>query len=84
MTLATLAGSSTLALIIPPSLTLLVYAVTINESVLQLFMAGVFPGLLLALLFMLYVGIWAIINRKSMPAKDPELSFFQKKKCFDI
>ena len=63
---------------IPPSLTLIVYGVTINESVVQLFMAGVFPGLVLALLFMLYVGIWATINKKNMPPKDPELSFFQK------
>ena len=78
--IGTLAGSSTLGLMIPPSLTMIVYGVTINESVVQLFMAGVFPGLVLALLFMLYVGIWAIINRKSMPAKDPELSFFQKMK----
>jgi C4-dicarboxylate transporter DctM subunit len=78
LTIGTLAGSSTLGLMIPPSLTLIVYGVTINESVVQLFMAGVFPGLVLALLFMLYVGIWATINRKSMPAKDPELSLFEK------
>ena len=80
LTIGTLAGSSTLGLMIPPSLTLIVYGVTINESVVQLFMAGVFPGLVLALLFMLYVGIWATINRKSMPAKDPELSLFEKMK----
>ena len=78
LTIGTLAGSSTLGLMIPPSLTLIVYCVTINESVVQLFMAGVFPGLVLALLFMLYVGIWATINKKNMPLKDPELSFFQK------
>ena len=78
LTIGTLAGSSTLGLMIPPSLTLIVYCVTINESVVQLFMAGVFPGLVLALLFMLYVGIWATINKKNMPPKDPELSFFQK------
>ncbi|NQW07154.1 MAG: TRAP transporter large permease subunit [Candidatus Pelagibacter sp.] len=78
LTIGTLAGSSTLGLMIPPSLTLIVYGVTINESVVQLFMAGVFPGLVLALLFMLYVGIWATINKKNMPPKDPELSFFQK------
>ena len=78
LTIGTLAGSSTLGLMIPPSLTLIVYGVTINESVVQLFMAVVFPGLVLALLFMLYVGIWATINKKNMPPKDPELSFFQK------
>ena len=78
LTIGTFAGSSTLGLMIPPSLTLIVYGVTINESVVQLFMAGVFPGLVLALLFMLYVGIWATINKKDMPKKDPEISFYEK------
>jgi len=32
----------------------------------------------LALLFMLYVGIWATINKKDMPKKDPEISFYEK------
>ena len=45
MTIGTLAGSATLGLMIPPSLTLIVYGVTINESITQLFMAGIFPGL---------------------------------------
>jgi tripartite ATP-independent transporter DctM subunit len=78
MTIGTLAGSSTLGLMIPPSLTLIVYGVTINESVVQLFMAGILPGLVLALLFMGYVAVWATINRKKMPAKDPQISFIDK------
>ena len=78
MTIGTLAGSSTLGLMIPPSLTLIVYGVTINESVVQLFMAGILPGLVLALLFMGYVAVWATINRKKMPAKDPQISFMDK------
>ena len=41
MILGTLAGSATLGLMIPPSLTLIVYGVTINESITQLFMAGI-------------------------------------------
>ena len=63
---------------IPPSLTLIVYGVTINESVVQLFMAGILPGLVLALLFMGYVAVWATINRKKMPEKDPEIAFIDK------
>ena len=58
MILGTLAGSSTLGLMIPPSLTLIVYGVTINESITQLFMAGIVPGIVLATLFMSYVAIW--------------------------
>ena len=46
--IVTLSGAATLWLMIPPSLTLIVYGVTINESITQLFMAGVFPGLVLA------------------------------------
>ena len=65
---------------IPPSLTLIVYGVTINESIVQLFMAGILPGLVLAGLFMIYVGVWATINKKKMPPKDPQISFLEKVK----
>ena len=80
LTIGTLAGSATLGLMIPPSLTLIVYGVTINESIVQLFMAGILPGLVLAGLFMLYVGVWATINKKKMPPKDPQISFLEKVK----
>ena len=50
--IGTLAGAATLGLMIPPSLALIVYGVTVNESITQLFFAGVFPGLCLALMFM--------------------------------
>jgi len=57
MIFGTLAGSATLGLMIPPSLTLIVYGVTINESITQLFMAGLLPGIVLAAMFMSYVAI---------------------------
>ena len=82
MTIGTLAGSATLGLMIPPSLTLIVYGVTINESIVQLFMAGIFPGLVLALLFMTYVATWATINKSKMPEKDPQIPFIEKIKRF--
>ena len=80
MTIGTLAGSATLGLMIPPSLTLIVYGVTINESIIQLFMAGIFPGLVLAGLFMTYVGTWATFNKSKMPDKDPQISLLEKVK----
>ncbi len=80
MTIGTLAGSATLGLMIPPSLTLIVYGVTINESIIQLFMAGILPGLVLAGLFMTYVGTWATFNKNKMPKKDPQISFLEKAK----
>ena len=47
LVIGTLAGAATLGLMIPPSLTLIVYGVTINESITKLFLAGVLPGCLL-------------------------------------
>ncbi len=46
MSLGTLAGSGTLGLLIPPSIPMVVYAVTANVSVLQVFLGGFLPGLL--------------------------------------
>jgi C4-dicarboxylate transporter DctM subunit len=55
--IGTLAGAATLGLMIPPSLTLIVYGVTVNESITKLFMAGIIPGLVLAFMFMAYVAL---------------------------
>jgi C4-dicarboxylate transporter, DctM subunit len=68
MTVGTLAGAATLGLMIPPSLILIVYGVTINASITQLFMAGVLPGLVLAALFMLYVVGWHFLRPDQRPA----------------
>ncbi len=78
MTIGTLAGSATLGLMIPPSLILIVYGVTINESITKLFIAGVLPGLALALMFMAYVAVWSLVWRGDMPERDSEIGFLQK------
>lgn len=78
MILGTLVGASTLGLMIPPSLTLIVYGVTINESISKLFMAGVFPGLVLAGLFMGYIAVWSFVRRHEVPPKETRMSFGQK------
>lgn len=63
MILGTLAGAGTLGLLIPPSIILIIYGVTVNESIVKLFMAGVVPGALLALLFMGYLVTWSLLNK---------------------
>jgi len=75
MTIGTLAGAATLGLMIPPSLTLIVYGVSINESITKLFMAGIFPGLVLAGLFMLYIMGWHFLRPDERPEKEPSMSF---------
>ncbi|MGI9401799.1 MAG: TRAP transporter large permease [Rhizobiaceae bacterium] len=78
MIIGTLAGAATLGLMIPPSLTLIVYGVTINESISKLFFAGILPGLVLAGMFMAYVAITSKVSRNWNPAKEPPLSFSQR------
>ncbi|MFT4730179.1 MAG: C4-dicarboxylate transporter DctM subunit [Granulosicoccus sp.] len=78
MVIGTLAGAATLGLMIPPSLTLIVYGVTINESIRKLFLAGVLPGLVLALMFMGYVAIMSKVSKNFNPDPEPYMSFGQK------
>ena len=78
MVIGTLAGAATLGLMIPPSLTLIVYGVTINESITKLFMAGILPGLVLALMFMAYVGLYSRFSSNYEPTAEPQMSFGEK------
>ncbi len=78
MIIGTLAGAATLELMIPPSLILIVNGVSINESITKLFLAGVFPDLILAIIFMTYVAANSYISRKFNPTPEPTLTFTQK------
>jgi tripartite ATP-independent transporter DctM subunit len=78
--LGTLAGSGTLGLLIPPSIILIIYGVTVEESIAKLFIAGVIPGIVLALLFMVYVISWSIKNKEIMPIISEDFSFLEKVK----
>jgi len=76
--LGSLAGSGTLGLLIPPSIILIIYGVTVQESIAKLFIAGIIPGIMIAIIFMLYVIIWSIINKKEMPTFNENFSFIEK------
>tara|TARA_R110002126_G_scaffold158986_1_gene306272 strand:+ start:3477 stop:4787 length:1311 start_codon:yes stop_codon:yes gene_type:complete len=74
MIVGTLAGAATLGLMIPPSLTLIVYGVTINESISKLFLAGIIPGLVLAGLFMSYIVGWHYLRKVERPEPEPSMT----------
>ena len=76
--LGSLAGSGTLGLLIPPSIILIIYGVTVQESIAKLFIAGIIPGIMIAIIFMLYVIIWSIINKEEMPTFNENFSFMEK------
>ena len=78
--LGSLAGSGTLGLLIPPSIILIIYGVAVQESIAKLFIAGIIPGIMIALIFMSYVIVWSLINKKDMPKTIEEYSFVEKVK----
>jgi C4-dicarboxylate transporter, DctM subunit len=53
--LGSIAAGGTLGILIPPSINLVIYGVLTNSSVPKLYLAGIIPGLLLALLFMVTI-----------------------------
>ncbi|MFW6345508.1 MAG: TRAP transporter large permease [Halomonas sp.] len=78
LVIGTLAGSATLGLLIPPSIILIVFAVATDQSIARLFMAGVFPGLMLITLFALYLMIWAWRFPHRVPDADQQLPLAEK------
>ncbi len=78
--LGSLAGSGTLGLLIPPSIILIIYGVAVQESIAKLFIAGIIPGIMIALIFMSYVIIWSSLNKEKMPKISENFTFFQKLK----
>jgi C4-dicarboxylate transporter DctM subunit len=73
--LGSLAGSGTLGLLIPPSIILIIYGVTVDESIAKLFIAGIIPGIFLSFIFMFYVMFWAITNKEAMPKNIDEVTY---------
>tara|TARA_A100001234_G_scaffold11443_1_gene9442 strand:- start:1259 stop:2569 length:1311 start_codon:yes stop_codon:yes gene_type:complete len=78
--LGSLAGSGTLGLLIPPSIILIIYGVAVQESIAKLFIAGIIPGIMIALIFMSYVIIWSLINKNEMPKVQEQFSLREKLK----
>jgi tripartite ATP-independent transporter DctM subunit len=60
--LGAVAGSSCLGMLIPPSVLMIVWGILTEQSIGQIFAAGVIPGLLLASMFILYVLVVAIMR----------------------
>lgn len=76
--IGSLAGAGTLGLLIPPSLIMIVYGVAAEVSIAKLFIAGVIPGILLAVLFMGYIVVWSLLNPGKIPLPTERYNFVQK------
>jgi C4-dicarboxylate transporter DctM subunit len=73
-----LGGASTLGLLIPPSIIMIVYGVAAEVSIAKLFVGGVLPGLMLAALFSGHLMVWALLNPSKVPQADASMTLLQK------
>jgi len=78
MVAGTLAGAGTLGLLIPPSITMIIYGVMVQESIARLFMAGFLPGLLLAFLFLAYNFLWGVVTADGRRMRENPSTFREK------
>jgi len=78
LALGALATGGTLGILIPPSITMVVYAVAADASIIRIFLAGFLPGFLLMGLFMGYIAWWSVRNPGRVPPADPPSSFMHK------
>ncbi|MCZ8257397.1 MAG: TRAP transporter large permease subunit, partial [Polaromonas sp.] len=65
-------AGGTLGILIPPSVMIIVYAAVAGQSVVKLYAAAMFPGFFLALLYLVYIIGWVLINPKIAPKLPPE------------
>jgi tripartite ATP-independent transporter DctM subunit len=78
LALGSLAAAGGLGILIPPSITMVVYAVAADASVIRLFLAGFLPGLLVMALFGLYIAWWSLAHPQQVPPAEPPTTFAQK------
>jgi tripartite ATP-independent transporter DctM subunit len=78
LAIGSLATAGTLGILIPPSITMVVYAVAADASIIRIFLAGFLPGFLLMLLFSGYIAWWSLRNPDKVPPADPPTTFMQK------
>ncbi len=74
LALGSLAGSGTLGFLIPPSLIMIIYGVLSDVSIGKLFIAGIFPGLLLGSAYSLYIIVAASIDPAVVPPQREHFS----------
>ncbi len=76
--IGSLATAGTLGILIPPSITMVVYAVAADASIIRIFLAGFLPGFLLMALFSGYIMWWSLRHPDLVPPADPPTTFMEK------
>ncbi len=78
LAMGSLAGAGTIGLLIPPSIPMVVYGVLAEASILELFIAGVVPGLIVAALFICWIMVRAVMDPSIQPTQLEEASWLDR------
>ncbi len=84
LSLGSLAGAGTLGFLIPPSMVMLVYGIVAEVSIGKLFIAGILPGILLALGFSSYTIVRSLMNPSLAPKGDESYSWSDRIKTLPL
>ncbi|MDQ6436968.1 TRAP transporter large permease [Mesorhizobium sp. LHD-90] len=74
LTMGTLTAGGSLGILIPPSIPMIVYGSMTHQSVIDLLMAGIVPGIVLSLLFCIYIGVRAVMDPSLVPPREQEVA----------
>ncbi|WP_323039431.1 TRAP transporter large permease subunit [Gemmobacter sp.] len=77
--MGSLAGAGTLGFLIPPSIIMIIYGVLSQTSILQLFAAGLLPGLILVLMFMGYLAVYSWLRPMNVRAETPAAGIWSER-----
>ncbi|MZR30727.1 TRAP transporter large permease [Sneathiella litorea] len=72
LAVGSLAGAGTLGLLIPPSIIMIIYGLLAEVSIIKLFAAGIFPGLLIALLYSAYISVCSAVDKNLAPIAEAD------------
>ena len=75
------AAAGALALLIPPSIGFILYGEIANQSIGRLFIAAIIPGIMVAILMVIYIGLLAIIHPASAPRIKVQVTWTQRFKA---
>ena len=84
LAIGSLAGAGSFGLMIPPSIVFIIYGVIAEESITKLFIAGVFPGLLLAGLYSTYIITRSLIQPQVAPQTGVEYTYKDYIRCIGL
>jgi tripartite ATP-independent transporter DctM subunit len=84
LAIGSLAGAGSFGLMIPPSIVFIIYGVIAEESISRLFMAGVFPGLLLAGLYSTFIVVFSIFRPNVAPAAGVDYTARDYLRCIGL